>query len=389
MRVLAERDPASLPWGTLGVEYVFEATGLFSSRAKAGAHLEAGAKKVIITAPGKEVDATFVFGVNHELYDPTAHHVVSNASCTTNCLAPMVKVLHETVGIRHGWLTTTHAYTNDQRILDVQHSKDMRRARAAAINIIPTSTGAAKAIGLVYPELAGKLDGGAMRVPVPGRLGLRPDLRGEPRGHRGGAPRGLRGGRGGTLKGILKATDEPIVSSDIIGEHHSTVVDLPLISQVAPDFFRVVGWYDNENAYALRCVDLLEFMAGRDRGMSLPTLADLRRPRGARVLLRLDLNVPVAGGEVQDASRIEAALPTLRWLLERAVGGRRMLPPRQGQGIARSGLLAETGGRRPAERPRAAGPLRRRLPRRVARQRRARLAAAAREPPLPPRREGQ
>jgi len=265
MQVLAERDPASLPWSSLGVDYVFEATGLFSSRVKAGTHLEAGAKKVIITAPGKEVDATFVYGVNHLSYDPAAHHVVSNASCTTNCLAPMAKVVHETVGIRHGWLTTIHAYTNDQRILDVQHSKDMRRARAAAINIIPTSTGAAKAIGLVYPELAGKLDGAAMRVPVPdgsvcdlifvaGREGNVSELRAA-----------FVDAAAGSLKGILKATDVPIVSSDIIGETHSTVIDLPLVSQVAPDFFRVVGWYDNENAYALRCVDLLEFMAGRDR----------------------------------------------------------------------------------------------------------------------------
>ena len=265
MQVLAERDPASLPWSSLGVDYVFEATGLFSSRVKAGTHLEAGAKKVIITAPGKEVDATFVYGVNHLSYDPAAHHVVSNASCTTNCLAPMAKVVHETVGIRHGWLTTIHAYTNDQRILDVQHSKDMRRARAAAINIIPTSTGAAKAIGLVYPELAGKLDGAAMRVPVPdgsvcdlifvaGREGNVSELRAS-----------FVDAAAGSLKGILKASNVPIVSSDVIGESHSTVIDLPLISQVAPDFFRVVGWYDNENAYALRCVDLLEFMAGRDR----------------------------------------------------------------------------------------------------------------------------
>jgi glyceraldehyde 3-phosphate dehydrogenase len=265
MQVLAERDPASLPWSSLGVDYVFEATGLFSSRVKAGTHLEAGAKKVIITAPGKEVDATFVYGVNHLSYDPAAHHVVSNASCTTNCLAPMAKVVHETVGIRHGWLTTIHAYTNDQRILDVQHSKDMRRARAAAINIIPTSTGAAKAIGLVYPELAGKLDGAAMRVPVPdgsvcdlifvaGREGNVSELRAA-----------FVDAAAGSLRGILKASNVPIVSSDVIGESHSTVIDLPLISQVAPDFFRVVGWYDNENAYALRCVDLLEFMAGRDR----------------------------------------------------------------------------------------------------------------------------
>jgi glyceraldehyde 3-phosphate dehydrogenase len=189
MQVLAERDPAQLPWRQLGVEYLFEATGLFRSRDQAGAHIEAGARKVVITAPGKEVDETFVMGVNHHLYDPSAHHVVSNASCTTNCLAPMAKVIHETIGIEHGWLTTTHAYTNDQRILDVQHSKDMRRARAAAINIIPTSTGAAKAIGLVYPELAGKLDGAAMRVhrgaaPPGVRRGRRRQPRGHPQGHR-------------------------------------------------------------------------------------------------------------------------------------------------------------------------------------------------------------
>jgi glyceraldehyde 3-phosphate dehydrogenase len=260
MQVLAERDPSKLPWQELGVEHVFEATGLFRTREAAGAHLDAGARKVLITAPGKEVDETFVMGVNHSLYDPATHHVVSNASCTTNCLAPMAKVLHETIGIKHGWLTTTHAYTNGQRILDVQHPKDMRRARAAAINIIPTSTGAAKAIGLVYPDLKGKLDGAAMRVPVPdgsvcdlifvaGRDGTVDELRSA-----------FREAADGELKGILLASDEPIVSSDIIGESHSTVIDLELIAQVAPDFFRVVGWYDNENSYALRCVDLLEYM---------------------------------------------------------------------------------------------------------------------------------
>jgi glyceraldehyde-3-phosphate dehydrogenase type I len=266
MRVLAERNPDQLPWQELGVEHVFEATGLFRSRDRAAEHLAAGARKVVITAPGKEVDETFVMGVNHELYDPSAHHVISNASCTTNCLAPIAKVLHETVGIEHGWLTTTHAYTNDQRILDVQHPKDMRRARAAAVNIIPTSTGAAKAIGLVYPELKGRLDGAAMRVPVAdgsvcdltfvaSREGTTDELR-----------RAFVEAANGPLKGILRAADEPLVSSDIIGESHSAVVDLELISQVAGNFFRVVGWYDNENAYALRCVDLLEYMIGRETG---------------------------------------------------------------------------------------------------------------------------
>jgi glyceraldehyde 3-phosphate dehydrogenase len=264
MKVFAERDPAKLPWKELGVDYVFEATGLFRDRESAGAHLTAGAKKVIITAPGKAVDETFVMGVNNTNYDPNAHHVVSNASCTTNCLAPMAKVLHETVGIKHGWLTTTHAYTNDQRILDVQHPKDMRRARAAAINIIPTSTGAARAIALVYPELAGKLDGAAMRVPVPdgsvcdlifvaGRDAGVDELR-----------QAMIEAANGELKGILRAATEPLVSTDIIGESHSSVVDLELISQVAPNFFRAVSWYDNENAYSLRCVDLLTYMAEKD-----------------------------------------------------------------------------------------------------------------------------
>ena len=263
MKVFAERDPAKLPWKEIGVDYVFEATGLFRDRETAGGHLTAGAKKVIITAPGKTVDETFVMGVNNENYDPQSHHVVSNASCTTNCLAPMAKVLHETVGIKHGWLTTTHAYTNGQKLLDVQ-SGDMRRSRAAAINIIPTSTGAARAISLVYPVLAGKLDGAAMRVPVPdgsvcdlifvaGRDASVDELR-----------QAMVEAANGELKGILRAADEPLVSTDIIGEEHSSIVDLELISQVAPNFFRVVSWYDNENSYSVRCVDLLEYMAEKD-----------------------------------------------------------------------------------------------------------------------------
>ena len=263
MKVFAERDPAKLPWKEIGVDYVFEATGLFRDRETAGGHLTAGAKKVIITAPGKTVDETFVMGVNNENYDPQSHHVVSNASCTTNCLAPMAKVLHETVGIKHGWLTTTHAYTNGQKLLDVQ-SGDMRRSRAAAINIIPTSTGAARAISLVYPVLAGKLDGAAMRVPVPdgsvcdlifvaGRDANVDELR-----------QAMIEAANGELKGILRAADEPLVSTDIIGEEHSSIVDLELISQVAPNFFRVVSWYDNENSYSVRCVDLLAYMAEKD-----------------------------------------------------------------------------------------------------------------------------
>jgi len=263
MQVLAQRNPADLPWAELGVDVVFEATGLFRSREKAGAHLTAGAKKVVITAPGQEVDETFVMGVNNDLYDPAKHDVVSNASCTTNCLAPVVKVLHETVGIEHGWLTTTHAYTNDQSLLDVQHPKDMRRARAAAINIIPSSTGAAKAIGLVYPALAGKLHGAAMRVPVPDGSVCDLTFVASRESTVDELQNAFKTAANGPLKGILRATDVPIVSSDIIGETNSSVVDLPLISQVAPTFFRVVAWYDNENAYALRCVDLIEYMKGR------------------------------------------------------------------------------------------------------------------------------
>jgi glyceraldehyde 3-phosphate dehydrogenase len=263
MQVLAQRNPADLPWKDLGVDYVFEATGLFRSREKAGAHLTAGAKRVVITAPGQEVDATFVMGVNNDLYDPAAHQVVSNASCTTNCLAPVAKVLHETVGIEHGWLTTTHAYTNDQSLLDVQHPKDMRRARAAAINIIPSSTGAAKAIGLVYPALLGKLHGAAMRVPVPDGSVCDLTFVASRESTVDELQKAFKTAANGPLKGILRATDVPIVSSDIIGETNSSVVDLPLISQVAPTFFRVVAWYDNENAYALRCVDLIEYMKGR------------------------------------------------------------------------------------------------------------------------------
>ena len=263
MQVLAQRNPAELQWSGLGVDVVFEATGLFRSREKAGAHLTAGAKKVVITAPGQEVDETFVMGVNNDLYDPAKHHVVSNASCTTNCLAPVVKVLHETVGIEHGWLTTTHAYTNDQSLLDVMHPKDMRRARAAAINIIPSSTGAAKAIGLVYPALSGKLHGAAMRVPVPDGSVCDLTFVASRESSVEELQKAFRAAAEGPLKGILRATDVPIVSSDVIGETNSSVVDLPLISQVAPTFFRVVAWYDNENAYALRCVDLIEFMLGR------------------------------------------------------------------------------------------------------------------------------
>jgi glyceraldehyde 3-phosphate dehydrogenase len=264
IKVLSERNPADLPWQELKVDYVFEATGLFREAATARAHIEAGARRVVITAPGKNLDdATFVMGVNHSSYDPGKHDIVSNASCTTNCLAPMAHVIHQLVGIKHGWLTTTHAYTNGQRILDVQH-KDMRRTRAAAVNIIPTSTGAAKAIGLVIPELDGKLHGAALRVPVPDGSICDLTFVSEKPSSAEQLSEAFVNAANGELKGILRATHEPLVSSDIIGEKHSAVVDLDLITQVAPDFFRVVAWYDNENSYSVRCVDLLAYMVGKD-----------------------------------------------------------------------------------------------------------------------------
>jgi glyceraldehyde 3-phosphate dehydrogenase len=263
-QVLSERDPAALPWKEMGVDYVIESTGLFRSRDTAGAHLTAGAKRVVISAPGKDVDGTFVLGVNDADYDPARHQVISNASCTTNCIAPMAKVLHQAAGIRHGWMTTTHAYTNDQRILDVQHPKDPRRARAAAINIIPTTTGAAKAVGLVLPDLEGKLHGAAMRVPVCDGSVVDLSFVAERPSSADALREAFITAANGPLKGILRASDEDLVSSDIIGERHSVVVDLQLISQISDDFFRVVGWYDNENAYALRCVDLMSLMASRE-----------------------------------------------------------------------------------------------------------------------------
>ena len=263
-KVLAERNPAELPWRELGVDAVFESTGLFRDRAKASAHLEAGARRVIVTAPGKDLDATFVMGVNNATYDPSVHRIVSNASCTTNCLGPLVKVLHEAVGIAHGWVTTVHAYTNDQRILDVQHPKDKRRARAAAVNIVPTSTGAAKAIGLVYPELDGKLSGAAMRVPVTDGSVVDLTFISEQASNIDALREACTEAAEGSLKGILGVSSEGLVSSDIIGETRSSIVDLPLMAEITPNFFRVVSWYDNENGYSLRCVDLLAYMVERE-----------------------------------------------------------------------------------------------------------------------------
>ena len=262
MKTLAQRDPAALPWGELGVDIVIESTGHFVDAAGAGLHLAAGAKRVIISAPAKDEDITIVMGVNHEDYDPAAHRIISNASCTTNCLAPMAKVLHEQFGIVKGMMTTIHAYTNDQVILDFPH-KDLRRARAAAINMIPTTTGAAKAISLVLPELKGKLDGYAMRVPVP--TGSATDLtvilsREVSAGEVNAA---MKAAAEGPLLGILEYTEDPIVSSDIVTSPASCVFDSSLTNAMG-DTVKVLGWYDNEWGYSNRLVDLIVYMASRD-----------------------------------------------------------------------------------------------------------------------------
>ena len=255
--VFAEADPGNLPWDELGAEVVIEATGRFRSRADAAVHLESGARKVIVSAPVKDADATIVLGVNFEqVYDAEAHHVLSNASCTTNCLAPVVKVLHETVGIRHGLMTTIHAYTADQRLIDLPH-KDFRRARAAAVNLIPTSTGAAKAIGLVIPELAGKLNGFAVRAPIP--TGSIVDLTIEAR-----RPTSIdeinalfrERADVDELAGILTYSEEPLVSSDIVKSPYSAIFDAPLTSVVDDTQVKVIAWYDNEWGYSNRLVEL-------------------------------------------------------------------------------------------------------------------------------------
>ena len=261
LKVLSVKDPSALPWKELGVDIVFESTGRFTDRDAAAKHLAAGAKKVIITAPAKGPDVTLVMGVNADKYDPAKHHIISNASCTTNCLAPVAKVLHEHFGIVRGWMTTVHSYTNDQNLLDLPH-KDLRRARAAAENIIPTSTGAAKAIGLVLPELVGKLDGFALRVPVPtGSItdltvtASRPVTVDEVKA-------AYKAAAEGPMKGILKYTEDEIVSSDIVSDPHSSIFDAGLL-RVLGDQVKLSAWYDNEWGYSNRLVDLTEYVADR------------------------------------------------------------------------------------------------------------------------------
>jgi glyceraldehyde 3-phosphate dehydrogenase len=256
MKMLSERDPAALPWGDLGVEVVLESTGFFTTREGGQKHLDAGAQKVVISAPATDPDITLVIGVNDDQYDPASHHIVSNASCTTNCVAPMAKILHELAGIESGFMTTIHAYTNDQQVLDLPH-KDLRRARAAAINLIPTSTGAAKAIGLVLPELKGKVDGISVRAPVPtgsltdlvvslGREVTADEIN-----------QSFQSAAAGSLAGILQYATDPLVSTDIGGNPHSCILDSEL-TMAHGRLAKVFGWYDNEWGYSCRLVDLVQ-----------------------------------------------------------------------------------------------------------------------------------
>ncbi|HEY1309192.1 MAG TPA: type I glyceraldehyde-3-phosphate dehydrogenase [Vicinamibacterales bacterium] len=261
-KVLSVKDPAQLPWQDLGVEIVFESTGLFTKRDDAAKHLTAGAKKVIITAPAKGPDFSTVLGVNEKKYDPSKHHIISNASCTTNCLAPLAKVVHECFGIRKAWMTTIHSYTNDQNLLDLPH-KDLRRARAAALSMIPTTTGAAVAVAEVMPELKGKMDGFAMRVPTPNVsvVDLNAVVDKKTTGEDVNAA--LREAANGPLKGILEVVDAPLVSIDFRGNSHSSIVDAPYTKVMDGDFVKVLSWYDNEWGYSSRCVDLLRVLVAR------------------------------------------------------------------------------------------------------------------------------
>ena len=259
IKVLAERDPAALPWGTLGIDIVIESTGRFTEADKAAAHIKAGAKKVIISAPAKGEDITIVMGVNEDKYDAAKHAILSNASCTTNCLAPMAKVIHENFGIKHGMMTTVHSYTNDQMILDLPH-KDLRRARAAAMSIIPTTTGAAKAVALVLPELKGKLNGFALRVPTPNVsiTDLVAELEKPVTAEEVNAA--LKAAAAGPLKGILAYSDEPLVSKDYNGNSHSCIIDADSTMVVDGTQLKVIGWYDNEWGYSNRVIDLIVYI---------------------------------------------------------------------------------------------------------------------------------
>ena len=262
MNVLSEKDPAKLPWKDLGVDIVLESTGRFTDRDHAALHLQAGARKVIISAPAKKEDLTIVYGVNHAKYDAAKHHVISNASCTTNCLVPVVKVILEKFGFVHGFMTTVHSYTNDQNILDLPH-KDLRRARAAAVSIIPTSTGAAKATSLVIPEVKGKIDGVALRVPTPDVSVVALTVEVEKATTAEAVNAAFREYAAGSMKGVLAVSDEPLVSVDYIGNLASSTVDLLSTNVVDGKLVSVTSWYDNEMGYSARCVDLLSYIGAR------------------------------------------------------------------------------------------------------------------------------
>ncbi len=262
IKVLSIKDPAGLPWKELGVEYVVESTGRFTDRESASKHLQAGAKKVIISAPAKDPDITIVLGVNEKMYDRQKHHVISNASCTTNCIAPVAKVLHEHFRIKHGFMTTIHSYTNDQQLLDLPH-KDLRRARAAALSQIPTTTGAAKAVGLVLPELQGKLHGIAIRVPTANVSLIDLVAEVERVTSEGEVNQAFRKAAAGELQGLMDYTEEPLVSVDFIHDPHSAIVDGASTSVIDGTLVKVLAWYDNEWGYSCRLRDLIKYMASR------------------------------------------------------------------------------------------------------------------------------
>jgi len=262
MKVFSERDPANLPWNDLGIDIVVESTGIFRDREGAGKHLRAGAKKVIISAPGKQEDVTIVLGVNQEKYDPENHHIISNASCTTNCLAPVVKVLLDSFGIRKGLMTTTHSYTNGQVMLDMPH-KDLRRGRAGAVSMIPTTTGAAKATALVIPEVEGKMDAMSIRVPTPDVSLVDLTIESEKETSAEEVNEAFRKAAAGPMKGILAVSDEPLVSVDYIGHPASSIVDSLMTAVMGGNLVKVLSWYDNEWGYSARVVDLVKYVGDR------------------------------------------------------------------------------------------------------------------------------
>lgn len=262
VRVLSEKDPAALPWRDLGVDIVLESTGKFTSAEQARKHLEGGARKVVISAPAKGEDITIVLGVNQDRYDPLRHHIVSNASCTTNCLVPMIKVIRDNFGFRHGFMVTVHSYTNDQQLLDLPH-KDLRRARAAALSIIPTTTGAAKATSAVIPELKGKIDGIAIRVPTPDVSLTELTVEVEKTTTAEEVNAAFRTAADGVMRGIVAVSDEELVSVDYIGNPHSCILDARSTAVVDGTLVKVSGWYDNEWGYACRCVDLIRYIGAQ------------------------------------------------------------------------------------------------------------------------------